>query len=63
VGDQDAAEEVLTEAVDGACRYRLPHQVQRVMRIAGSNRRPDLLIHASAGFAVACAGSSAGIPA
>lgn len=63
-GDHAEAEAVLLAAVDGASRYRLPHQVQRVIRIAGVSRRSDLLSHAKAALLTACAdGISAPIPA
>jgi transcriptional regulator with XRE-family HTH domain len=36
-GDRDGAEEALRIALDGAERYRLPHQAQRAIRVASSS--------------------------
>jgi transcriptional regulator with XRE-family HTH domain len=36
-GDRDGAEEALHTALDGAEKYRLPHQVQRAIRIASGS--------------------------
>lgn len=36
-GDRDGAEEALCTALDGAERYRLPHQAQRAIRVASGS--------------------------
>lgn len=36
-GDRDGAEEALRTALDGAEKYRLPHQVQRALRVASGS--------------------------
>lgn len=36
-GDHDGAEEALLAALDAAERYRLPHEVQRAVRVASGS--------------------------
>jgi hypothetical protein len=36
-GDRDGADDALRTALDGAERYRLPHQAQRAIRIASGS--------------------------
>ena len=63
-GDHSEAEAVLVGAVGGASRYRLPHQIQRVIRIARGSNHPDLLTYAETALGTACPGGvPQGLPA
>jgi hypothetical protein len=39
-GDQDDADAILQPAIDASCRHRLPHQIQRIARIAERTGNP-----------------------
>ena len=54
-GDDAAAEAVLLETLEAARQYRLPHQIQRAIRIARRAHRPDLAGHATTTLAQVCA--------
>jgi hypothetical protein len=47
-GDRDRAETVLLAATDAAGHWRLPHQIQRVVRITREHGHRDLHQHARA---------------
>lgn len=54
-GDIAAAEVILLEAIELSRQYRLPHQIQRVSRIARRTHHIDLAEHAEMTLAQICA--------
>ncbi len=54
IGDHDQAQQILVKAVDLAAAQRLPHQLQRVMRIAHHGGHGDLLEHTCTAFSTVC---------
>src|SRR5216684_1634250 len=54
-GDHAAAEAILLEILEPARQHRLPHQIQRAIRIAWRAHRPDLAGHAGTTLAQVCA--------
>lgn len=48
IGEGDAAEDLLLAAIDGGRRHRLPHQIQRVARVAARAGHAELAEQASA---------------
>lgn len=54
-GDSEAAEAVLLEALDLGRLYRLPHQIQRAVRIAWRMHLVDLAHYADAALTQVCA--------
>jgi transcriptional regulator with XRE-family HTH domain len=54
-GDHATAEAILLDTLGLARQHRLPHQIQRAIRIARRAHRPDLAGHASATLAQVCA--------
>lgn len=53
-GDQNRADELLRTAIDAANGRRLPHQIQRIIRITGKPGHEDLHQHARAALARIC---------
>lgn len=54
-GDDAAAEAILLDTLEPARQHRLPHQIQRAIRIARRAHRPDLASHAGTTLAQVCA--------
>jgi hypothetical protein len=54
-GDRDTATRLVTAAADHAVRRRLPHQLQRLVRIASRHHDLELVEHAQAGVNQVCA--------
>jgi transcriptional regulator with XRE-family HTH domain len=55
IGDRSQAEELLIAAVDEAVRLRLPHQIERVIRIGGGGGSDEALHRAEAALSLLCA--------
>ena len=53
-GDHDQAGDLLLNAIDAASDGRLPHQIQRVVRITGEHGEQDLHHHARTALAQTC---------
>ena len=53
-GDNATAESILLESLDLGRRHRLPHQIQRAIRIARRAHDPDLAEHADIILAQLC---------
>lgn len=53
-GDQDDADALLLPAIDAACRHRLPHQIQRIARIAERTGNHHLAQRAATGLNAVC---------
>jgi hypothetical protein len=50
-GDTDGADVILRPAIEAAAHHRLPHQIQRVGRIAARTSNQQLTRQAAAGLA------------
>ena len=53
-GDTGEADAMLLAAIDTAARHRLPHQIQRVRRIAARTSNQHLAQHAATTLAAVC---------
>jgi hypothetical protein len=53
-GDRAGADAILLPAIETAARHRLPHQIQRVARIAARSGNHHLAQRTAAGLAAVC---------